>query len=174
MGIFKRIFGGTPTRTVFFEDLPDARTGREVFGETVVGESHYQPALKRALRTAVRDDRGRRVVPIVVRCEPTNKHDANACLVQSIHGETLGYLPRERAARYHQPISELGGIVRCSGSIVGGGQGESLGIYLDLKRAGDMLRKPKAQVVEEPLGGQVGPTLAAHDEADRGTGDAEL
>lgn len=140
MGIFKRIFGGASASQPPVE-YHDARTGREVYGETVVGESHYQSALKLALRSATRDKKGRRVVPVLVRCEPTNKHDASACVVQSMRGDTLGYLPRERAARYHEGIATLGGVVQCTGNIVGGAAGESLGIYLDLQHAGDLLRK---------------------------------
>lgn len=100
--------------------------------QAVVGESHYQPALRAATggrKAGSWDDH------IVVKAqlipEPKNKYDRNAVAVR-VGGRTVGYLPAEVAVDY-QPV--LLGLLRrgligtCEGAIVGGGS-KSYGIWL--------------------------------------------
>lgn len=92
---------------------PEAGTGR--FYMEIVGESYRQPALRKALKAARDiDDRGRPMLPVLVECEPTNKHDAMACRVVTLAGVHIGYLSRERAFKFHKAIAKVGGAVRCS------------------------------------------------------------
>lgn len=100
---------------------------------SVVGESHYQPALKKAA--------GGRTVPegkfdqaISVQAtlvpEPSNKYDRNAVKVE-VGGRTVGYLPRELASEYQPALRGLGAVGWCEGRIMGG-KGRPYGIFLYL------------------------------------------
>lgn len=66
----------------------------------VVGESHYQPALKSML------DRGGRMVGVFFVCDPTNVHDKNAVAVVG-GDQVLGYLGREDAKRWKPELARL-------------------------------------------------------------------
>lgn len=100
IGFLKRLFGSTAA------DLAPGR-GWTV---DVVGESQFQPALKRLKGNHEHD---RKVVAHLVP-DPGNAHDPNAVCVE-IGGHLVGYLPRERAAEYR-----LNAPGRCSAKIVGG------------------------------------------------------
>ncbi|CAN5549538.1 hypothetical protein BH24ACT15_BH24ACT15_38510 [soil metagenome] len=103
---------------------------------SVVGESHYQPALKAAAhgRTVAEGDLDNAIpVNAVLVPEPKNKYDRNAVRVD-VEGRTAGYLSRETAVLY-QPVllqlqaeSKLGW---CPGRIMGGGR-RSYGLYLHM------------------------------------------
>ncbi len=103
---------------------------------SVVGESHYQPALKVAARgrTVAEGDLDNAIpVNAVLVPEPKNKYDRNAVRVD-VEGRTAGYVSRETAVLY-QPVllqlqaeSKLGW---CPGRIMGGGR-RSYGIYLHM------------------------------------------
>jgi hypothetical protein len=100
-------------------------TGRGYFFE-VVGESFYQDALR-----ALPEEPTVRLT-----AEPDNPHDANAVAIQSLDCATLGYMPREEAARYQQLILQLaeGGLAAvCQATVIGGtAEKPSRGIILDL------------------------------------------
>ncbi|WP_157788663.1 HIRAN domain-containing protein [Pseudomonas fluorescens] len=83
-------------------------TGRITGGHTcafdVVGESHYQPALRK-LRNGRHMATDNDFVADIV-AEPDNPHDPNACAVY-IEGLKVGYLPRDAAADFHQQIADM-------------------------------------------------------------------
>jgi len=102
--------------------------GEGAFQDEVVGESHYQPALK---RIAAGEKRKRVMARLV--CEPENQYDKDAVRVD-VDGKTVGHLPRERAKLHHQRLKRLNqptAIVECEAVIVTGSQGIS-GVFLDL------------------------------------------
>ena len=67
----------------------------------IVGESNYQPALRRVCGRR-REVGWCRAVEVTLVREPDNPHDANAVMA-TIDGECVGYLPREHAG-YMAPI----------------------------------------------------------------------
>jgi hypothetical protein len=74
---------------------------------SVVGESHYQPALKAAVgRSAARGLADAVPVTAVLVPEPTNRYDRRAVRVD-VNGRTVGYLAREDAARYQPALLRL-------------------------------------------------------------------
>lgn len=106
--------------------------------QAVVGESHYQPALRAATggrKAASWDDHIAVKAQLVP--EPKNKFDRNAVAVR-VGGRTVGHLPAEVAVEY-QPV--LLGLLRrgvlgtCKGAIVGGGT-KSYGIWLMVAEPG--------------------------------------
>lgn len=58
----------------------------------VVGESHYQDALKRVSKCPPTGEHGYECAAVLVP-EPTNEHDPKAVMVQ-VNGECVGYLPK--------------------------------------------------------------------------------
>lgn len=90
----------------------------------VVGESHYQDALKRMFATSAR-------VTVIIEGEPTNPYDKKAVRVANESGETLGYI-----AKGH--YTELKALARirartCSADLRGGTPDRpSIGIVLDI------------------------------------------
>ena len=94
----------------------------------IVGESHYQDALRKIVR--------RRGAP-PLHCtadlvfEPANPHDANAVMVR-IEGLKVGYLTREDAVQYGEALVALdckGATLSCPAYIAGT---EWLGVKLGL------------------------------------------
>jgi hypothetical protein len=80
-------------------------TGGHACAFNVVGESHYQPALRKlrnCRHMATDNDFDADIV-----AEPENPHDPNACAVY-IEGLKVGYLPRDAAADFHQQVAEMG------------------------------------------------------------------
>ncbi len=74
---------------------------------------------------------------VVVQREPDNAHDPNAVKVQAaLTGDTLGYLPRDRAGDYQRSLiqcAERGLVVTCHAAIYGGTDYKPhIGIWLDL------------------------------------------
>lgn len=104
--------------------------------QAVVGESHYQPALVAAAagtQVAEGDFSGGPEVIAALVPEPRNPHDRNAVRVD-IAGRTVGYLPREDAARYVRPLGALaqrGVLGTCPARIMGGGD-LWYGVFLQL------------------------------------------
>lgn len=98
------------------------------FAFEIVGESNYQPALRRiAGRGEVRHE----CVATVI-MEDSNPHDDKAVRVD-IDGETVGYFARQAARSYRKQMAAHGRIeATCNAVIVGGGKGRSLGVWLDL------------------------------------------
>ncbi len=75
----------------------------------VVGESHYQPALRAVVGT--RDVQGfekAMTTTAALIAEPDNKYDRNAVRVD-IDGRPVGHLAREDAVRYQPPLLDLRG-----------------------------------------------------------------
>ena len=102
---------------------------------SVVGESHYQPALQRI--TGGRDCQGdfsnAVAVSAVLVPEPINPHDPNAVRVD-IDRMTVGYLAREDAADYQPPLRDLqsrGALGWCPAFVMGGGN-RLYGVFLRL------------------------------------------
>lgn len=98
----------------------------------VAGESHYQDAL-RGLRDALdvleRDGYG--FIAVLVP-EPTNPHDANAIVVKTPPGETLGYVRADVAKDYQAFLLSLEGPIECSARLTGGTEDRpSIGVVLD-------------------------------------------
>ncbi len=82
---------------------PDFRDGWGHLGG--VGESQYQPALRRVPRTG-------RVCWATLVPEPDNPFDSNAVVVQ-IECETVGYLDRRDARRYQRRLRAWPNRSRC-------------------------------------------------------------
>lgn len=99
----------------------------------VVGESHYQSALKTAVQgRSSRGSEGAYRVQAMLVPEPTNPYDRRAVRVD-VGGRTVGYLPRDHAEEY-QPVllKRLWGKTGwCVGRVTGGGD-RHYGIYLHL------------------------------------------
>ncbi|MEV6638781.1 hypothetical protein [Amycolatopsis sp. NPDC051371] len=120
---------------------------------TVVGESHYQPALRRAVRGAVPGTDPARHVPVVAALvpEPGNPADRYAVRVDVVTAggsEPVGYLSRSTARAYQRPLIALrnqGCVGTCPARVTGGGADRSYGIYLHL--AG-----PEALLLENLVG----------------------
>ncbi|XVV01821.1 HIRAN domain-containing protein [Actinosynnema sp. CA-248983] len=79
------------------------------FGQEVVGESHYTEALS---GLAGKTRTGERETLAELRPEPHNSYDRNAVQVV-VEGQVVGYLPREAAAEYHQPLKAIGRPAAC-------------------------------------------------------------
>lgn len=80
-------------------------TGGHACAFDIVGESHYQPALRK-LRNGRHMATDNDFVADIV-AEPDNPHDPNACAVY-IEGLKVGYLPRDAAADFHQQVAVMG------------------------------------------------------------------
>ncbi|MBB1154682.1 DUF4236 domain-containing protein [Amycolatopsis dendrobii] len=107
---------------------------------SIVGEAHYQPALRRAARGMPAGDRFDQHLPAVALLvpEPRNPHDLHAVRVAAIHPagtETVGYLSRSDARSYQPVLRALGDAGyagTCPARITGGGNGRRYGMYLHL------------------------------------------
>lgn len=124
--------------------------GTHQYGLEVVGESHYQPNLRRALNSAQRGSDGEWITQVIIHRERNNPHDENAVQVTSLDGRCLGYLSRERAVGYKRVLKtcgEAGLTVGCRARFAGGeGDKPSIGIWLDLAfpgRLAAMLKENK-------------------------------
>ena len=102
--------------------------GSGKFNLEVVGESHYQPALRDA---AGKGEVRRECVASLV-LEPENPHDDQAVRVD-VGDRTVGYLSRKDAREFRRLVqSHSVSRFQCAAVIVGGGRGRSLGIWLDV------------------------------------------
>ena len=117
----------------------------------IVGESHYQDTLWRAVgRRGPSRERVRVDTQVVLMAEPQNEHDPNAVVVK-IAGETVGYLSRSDAERYCPGLLALevrySGPIALRGVIAGGGLREDgygfLGVFLRHNRADFDLRRTR-------------------------------
>jgi hypothetical protein len=101
-----------------------------------VGESQYQPALKRAARAG-------RICWATLLPEPDNPFDSNAVAVQ-IAGETVGYLARTDARRYNRRLRALPQSLEVPAKLIGGTWGKPhFGVLLDCREV-ERLPNPKA------------------------------
>jgi hypothetical protein len=102
---------------------------------SAVGESLYQPALRRVARSG-------RVCWATLISEPTNPFDANAVVVQ-IQNEVVGYLTRSDARRYQPRLRALEQPLQVPAKLIGGTRDRpSFGVLLDC-RAIERLPKPR-------------------------------
>lgn len=109
-------------------------TGSQKCGFEIVGESHYQPAL-RQLRNSRHMATDNDFVADIV-SEPDNPHDGNACAVY-IESFKVGYLPRDAAAEFVRQMAEVGlsGVFRIQAQArLSGGWGDRpfIGVLLNL------------------------------------------
>jgi hypothetical protein len=72
----------------------------------VVGESHYQDALRRTATICTPGEEGRPSFQAILVAEPNNPYDPNAIAVYSTYGK-LGYLSRQDAAEYAEVFAEI-------------------------------------------------------------------
>ena len=100
MGLLRRLLSSQPESGVA---EPIATTTYERV--PVVGESHYQPAL-RSICGAAEGEEVRYDCFAELVLEPDNPHDPNAVMVQ-IEGQCVGYLSRSNAVRYREMIQTM-------------------------------------------------------------------
>lgn len=111
----------------------------------VVGESHYQDALRLAAGGRAAGDEFEEHIAVTVALvpEPENPWDGNAVRVDVAVGSlmrTVGYLPGDIAPEYQPELLALRGMGiagTCAGRIAGGGR-KSYGIYLHLASPRDI------------------------------------
>ena len=112
------------------------------FSVEVVGESNYQPALKKA-RESVNDYGGTGYIKAILARQPSNQYDENAIVVLTETMDTLGYLKRDLARKY-QPAFALwegaGYLLHCQAKLFDGrgGRTNSIGAWLDLASPEDI------------------------------------
>lgn len=96
----------------------------------IVGESNYQPELRKVARSS-------RTFLAVVMPEPTNPRDPNAIRVCAEGGRTIGYLDRDYAIQYQEAFALLakhGYVGACRAKLIGGTAGKkSFGVMLNIK-----------------------------------------
>jgi hypothetical protein len=143
MSWLRRLLGlSSKSPQVIFDETSQPRSWREHgvvpfacntrdFCVEVVGESHYQNALK-----AARQSRGKDFVHVFLQREPNNPYDPNAVAVLSELLQVIGHLPRASAIAYApvlDAVEQAGFRATCEGRIGGGSKDKpSLGIWLDL------------------------------------------
>ncbi len=72
----------------------------------VVGESHYQDALRRTATICTPGEEGRPSFQAILVAEPENPYDPNAIAVYSTYGK-LGHLSRQDAAEYAEVFADI-------------------------------------------------------------------
>lgn len=125
---------------VSFTSVTETRIALPTNGHVaVVGESHYQRALRLAARGASAGDDFDHHLPVTVLLvpEPENPWDSNAIRVDVVIVDQtvkVGYLARAMASEYQPELLKLrndGAVATCPGRITGGGT-KFYGIYLHL------------------------------------------
>lgn len=107
-----------------------ATNGNQTFME-VVGESHYQRNIKKAL--GINGEEYYKSILFTIEPDNYNSYDDNAIVVK-IKDFTVGYLPRNEAKKYRKMLATIGKIDKpaaCYGELWGGGNKKSYGIWLD-------------------------------------------
>lgn len=141
MGLLFRLRSLFVTSPAIHLNAPTAGGSAPVFPEgwgplSAVGESQYQPALRR-----VASQRGRVCWATLVP-EPDNPFDGKAVCVQ-VAGETVAYLSRRDAGRLQKRLLTLSAPMRVPAKLIGGTADKpSYGILLDCRQA-EALPKPK-------------------------------
>jgi hypothetical protein len=109
---------------------------------SAVGESQYQPALRRVAKSG-------RVCWATLLAEPDNPFDSNAVAVQ-IQGATVAYLSRTDARRYQSRLRTLTEPMRVPAKLTGGtGDKPSFGVVVDCREL-EAMPKPKARRKRPP------------------------
>lgn len=141
MGIIKRLFGDEPEPpSQHVLSAKDTRWVEDVerFGDIrvdVVGESHYQPAIRTACNWKPGDDTLFHCMAELVP-EPTNPYDRNAIKV-TIDGACVGYLSRQDAVTLGPAVRNAvkhQGSGMCRAVIAGRANSDTdnLGVFLHL------------------------------------------
>jgi HIRAN domain len=124
--------------------------GRGRFGQAIVGESHYQDALRRAKNDAPIVVGEAPTAAFILAREPDNPHDANAIAVLTEGGEVVGYLGRDDALQL-QPTAfeheQRGEVLACSGKLVGE---DLIGVWLNLPHLNERRPEPARPVESLP------------------------
>lgn len=133
MGLLARLLGVSSASEEPSFEIP-RRIGHEE-RIAIVGESHYQDAIRSACGAKPGEDVGFDCIAELVP-EPTNPHDSNAVMVQ-IEGRCVGYLSRSDARTYGPAIIDgirEQGTGICRAYIAGRANGETanLGVWLHL------------------------------------------
>lgn len=117
-------------REAFNDSSNDLASETREFGQEIVGESHYQDAIK---DIAARLNGNGRLVQATLCLEDDNEHDKNAVAVR-ISGLTVGYLSREAARKYRKmgKKERLPNEAKCPAMIAGGTDGKYFGIWLGI------------------------------------------
>ena len=107
-----------------------AHVANRGYPQHVVGESHYTRALKKCYRdpAAERLDAHNVVVPVLLKPDDNNKHDENAVMVISLHGQ-IGHLPSEDAEYYREIYGSVEHTTMCK---IYTRSGDIFGAYLSL------------------------------------------
>lgn len=110
-------------------------TGTDRFDFEIVGESQYQPALRRVAAATKANELGDQVFPVTLRREPRNPHDPHAIAVLAYGQEVVGYFSRVDAEFHCKAIDALGKqVATCNGVLRGGQPGRpSYGVWLDFE-----------------------------------------
>jgi hypothetical protein len=108
-------------------------TDDDDFETEVVGESFRQAALLALDARTTLDSQGRKTFVAFLHPEADNEHDRNAVAVRAAdNGDHLGYMPRDAAAAYHEPLAQRGD-AQVPAILFGGGKRKpSIGVWLDL------------------------------------------
>lgn len=141
----------------------------EHFGQAVVGESHYQPALRRAANGRAADVSGgdfSRAIQVTARLvpEPDNPYDSSAVAVV-VDDELVGHLARDVARVWHPVLAELwdgGRCVSCEAGISGGGS-RFYGIFLRVCEPEHVAFLGRAPEWAMPLAGMTSVTVTGEE-----------
>lgn len=137
MGLLKRLLGEEDKRAAAYAVTTRIDSEERV---NVVGESHYQPAIRAACGWKPDEDTLFECMAELVP-EPTNPHDENAIMVK-IDGRQVGYLSREDARELGPAIAagiRQQGTGMCRAVIAGHADGDTdnLGVFLHLRVSRD-------------------------------------
>lgn len=132
MGLLRRLLGKENQQTGTYAVSAGISTEERI---DVVGESHYQPAIRSACDWKPGEDMLFECMAELVP-EPTNPHDKNAIMVK-IDGQQVGYLSRRDAQELGPYIAksiQQQGTGACRAVIAGHADGETdnLGVFLHL------------------------------------------
>jgi len=133
MGFLQKLFGKGPSG-----DQILSVDGPGDYRMDVVGESHYQKELRAICGPRSEDGENRFLAAALIH-DDGNPYDDQAVRIE-IEGRTVGYLPRNQAARYRQNMARqghAGETLYCGANIRGGwrrsdGQTGHYGVWLDL------------------------------------------
>lgn len=118
----------------------------------VVGESHYQDALRATSTICTPGPEGRPTFTAVLVAEPDNPYDENAIAIHSAEGK-LGHLSRDNALAYRQvmeTVAQLGFQGAACEAYLTGGQSDkpSFGVVLRLADPDECLAELRAEFLQ--------------------------
>lgn len=106
--------------------------GQGGFNQPIVGESHYQDALRLLRRSAVKSVNDSLISKFLLARQPENPYDENAIAVLTEHGDIVGHLSREDAYRLQllaREFDDRGELLCCDGKLCGD---DIIGVWLNL------------------------------------------